>query len=361
VDDGVADAVRCDAVSAGVTGASKAARLCLTAAGLAGALGALALWLHSRAPDRDDWRPLPGAAGVTSDLTSAAHQPPAGCAVPTGAMVNLPDGSILMPVAPSNAVFGSLPGVGDAGERPQFDAVLSPYYIGMHPVTNRQYRAFAAATGYPSPDAWLRRVQPYGRRPSPPGGVTEWRAGRYPAGADDLPVTYVAWDDAVAYCAWAGARLPTELEWERGARGTDGRVYPWGDSWVDGAARSHVDVHRPAWAASLFRWLWVDPVRGPSSIWDHAGYASPCGLIDMAGNVTNWCADWYGETAYTRYSEGDLRPPSRGTFRVVRGGSWLDGDSLVVRSSARGYALPSARDGITGFRIARDMPGGPTR
>ena len=117
----------------------------------------------------------------------------------------------------------------------------------------------------------------------------------------------VSWDDAKAFCDWAGLSLPTEVQWEKAARGTDGsRKYPWGND----APTPHLCRFSGSPGATT----------DPAGV--HPGGASPYGALDMAGNVGEWCADWYDRSAYERYARGDTSPPSSGQDHVFRGGSW---------------------------------------
>ena len=252
---------------------------------------------------------------LTADLTKAMHVPPAEIREDLealGAVVNEKDGSILVPIPEGEAVFGSPEGEGYDDERPQFRASLPEYYMGAYEVTNAQWKRFADETGYGVP----------------------WPNGRIPLDCEDYPVADLNWGDAAAYCEWAGLRLPSELEWEKAARGTDGRDYPWGYVWDPTLCRNGVD-------------------DGSAPVGSYPDGRSPYGLFDMAGNVWEWCEDWYDAGAYGYYARGDLSAPPRGEYRVLRGGSWEESVGAYFRCACRDYNLNGFDDG--GFRVARDL------
>jgi formylglycine-generating enzyme required for sulfatase activity len=180
-------------------------------------------------------------------------------------------------------------------------------------VTVAQYRRFCEATGRSMPDA--------------PGWG--WH--------DDHPIVNVSWDDARAYAKWAGVSLPTEAQWEKAARGTDGREYPWGNDWDASKCVNSVGSNSPG---------------GTKAVGSCPAGASPYGGLDMAGNVWEWCADWYGSGYYASSPGRNPAGPASGETRVLRGGSWLYGNATLFRSANRNYLIPSLRLNYLGFRCA---------
>jgi len=204
----------------------------------------------------------------------------------------------------------------DPDEAPQHQVDLPAFEIDLFEVTNAQFAAFVEVTGY--------------QTDAEKGGEAGWH-GFYAEGKDNHPVVKVSWNDAVAYCQWLGKRLPTEAEWEKAARGTDGRVYPWGNEWDASRLNSYQSGY-----------------RGTTPVGSFAGGVSPYGVFDMAGNVWEWTADWY-----LPYPGSSYQDPYFGEKnRVTRGGGWFE-EPPQVRTSNRNCTTPTAANDDLGFRCAR--------
>ncbi|MBM3235344.1 formylglycine-generating enzyme family protein [Candidatus Poribacteria bacterium] len=198
-----------------------------------------------------------------------------------------------------------------ADEQPQHSVIVDGFYIDKYLVTNAQFEQFVKATGYKAEGDW-------------------WKC--YTQGKEYHPVVTVSWNDANAYCNWAGKRLPTEAEWEKAARGTDGRIWPWGNAWDKSKCNSRDG--------------------GPGTTTPVGSYpagASPYGVMDTAGNVWEWCADWYDEKYYTSAPNRNPQGPSVGTYRVLRGGSWYSNPN-DARAAYRVGLIPDGRGISSGFR-----------
>ncbi len=223
--------------------------------------------------------------------------------------------------------MGNVSGEGRDDEKPVHTVTVSGFYLGKTEVTVAQYRIFCNATNRKIP-----------RKP-------EW------GWQDDHPVVHVSWDDAVAFCTWAGCRLPSEAEWEYAARNRGERIrYSWGNAFPLGkkggnVADESVRQAHPDWI--LFNgyddgYVHTAPVGSFES--------NALGLYDMTGNVFEWCADWYG--VYGETPQTDPRGPGSGTFRVLRGFSWVN-DPLFCSTSSRFKNKPKISFDCYGFRAAR--------
>ena len=212
-------------------------------------------------------------------------------------------------------------------EHPQHKVYLHAYYIDRSEVTNVQYQKFITATGYHPPQNWPNAT--------------------YPKGNDELPVVYVNWYDADAYCRWLGKRLPLEAEWEKAARGSDGRKYPWGNTFnplFANIAREAVMFAQPT------------PVRQFES------GKSPYGVYDMIGNVWEWTDSWYEP-----YSGNKAQNENFGQkLKVTRGLSFMSVghfssedyskvSSIVARTSFRSYDFLTSRLADVGFRCVKSL------
>lgn len=237
-------------------------------------------------------------------------------------------------------------------EMPQHMVYLDAFWIDRTEVTNRQFEAFVQATGYRTGPEEQGSGWVFTRSEVQEVLGANWRHPEGPASdiasRMDHPVVQVTYDDAWAYCRWAGARLPTEAEWEKAARGTDRRVYPWGDQ-ADGSRYNICDRNCPADWQDLET---DDGYSGTAPVASFPSGASPYGALDMAGNVLEWVADWYAEDYYARSPASNPLGPEGGEYRGLRGGSWF-GYGLNARVAFRGRINPNAALGNIGFRCAR--------
>lgn len=224
-------------------------------------------------------------------------------------MVLVAEGEFAMGTAASETPSANQPRV-LADARPRRNVKLPAFWIDKTEVTNAQYKAFCDATKYPPPP--------------------HWEDGKVPEEQQEFPVARVSWFEARAFARWAGKRLPTESEWEKAARGTDGREFPWGNDF---------DRSRLIYEA-----------RGPEKVGSRPGGASPCGALDMAGNVWEWTDSWY-----QAYPDAPFQFPEYGQkFRVARGSSWAASFEQSARTFYRSLARATTRSEFIGFRCVRD-------
>ncbi len=221
-------------------------------------------------------------------------------------------------------------------ETPQHLVRLDDYYIDMYEVTNARYAECVAADvcAAPSPTSSFTRDEYY--------GLPEFA---------DYPVIHVSWADGRLYCDWRGARLPTEAEWEKAARGPDGLIYPWGNEF-DGTKVNFCDSNCPIdWANEDYN----DYFGDTSPVGYYESGKSPYGVYDMAGNVWEWISDWYQEDYYSISPSFNPLGPETGQFRALRGGSWSNVSSAMPSSMRSWDVVPSlAQFGYYGFRCARN-------
>lgn len=255
----------------------------------------------------------PRAADDSSlGLTLPMYSPASRLGETPNPMVRIPAGPFLM---------GSDSRLDDEG--PQHTVTLPAYRIDRYEVTNLQYRHFIDDTGRRSP--------------------THFRNRTFPDGKADHPVTFVSWYDARDYCQWAGKRLPTEQEWEKAARGSDGRIFPWGDEFDIRAGNTPV------------RWARLKEEGDTTPVGAFPLGRSPYGVEDMSGNVWEWTASWYlPHPGNTHQSENFGK-----IYKVLKGGSWWDCSYYKCGISAptfnRSFFNPRVKNSSFGFRCAADV------
>jgi ATP-dependent DNA helicase RecG len=226
-------------------------------------------------------------------------------------------------------------------ERPIHRVYLDEFMIGKYPVTNEEFKAFIADKGYKNEALWTPEVWQWLKKEN----ITEpryWHDRRW--NGPNFPVVGVSWYEAAAYAKWLSQKtgdqyvLPTEAQWEKAARGNKGLVYPWGNKFDKNLCNSG--------ESGLGR---TSPVGTfPAGV-------SPYGCMDMAGNVWEWCADWYKEEYYKKSPAKNPKGPSDSSTRVVRGGGWAS-DDWVCRTACRDWAFhPAYRDFVVGFRLLRAL------
>jgi len=250
-------------------------------------------------------QPTMAEAAMTETESAATVVPsPTASAPDSTEMTTIPAGAFSM---------GYNQGLDD--EKPPHEVDLPEYQIDLFEVTNAQFAAFVEAAGHQT-DA------------EKAGSGKIWR-DEWGAGEDNHPVVRVSWNDAMAYCAWVGKRLPTEAEWEKAARGTEGLAYPWGNTYEPARANGR-----------------DSGLRSTVAVGSYGDGVSPYGVFDMAGNVREWTV----EAGYLPYPGNNIPSPYYGDgLRVLRGGGWFD-DAADLRTTRRNPTSPTAANWDIGFR-----------
>jgi iron(II)-dependent oxidoreductase len=222
-------------------------------------------------------------------------------------------------------------------EFPQRTVYLDAYEIDKYEVTAVQYLKYVLANNLPPLVDWKW------------GGVFQETMAAH-------PVMHISWFEADAYCKWAGKRLPTSAEWEKAARGTDGRIYPWGN---EPAGLSRANFGRTGLSGPVRdrpeRLLLYPPIV---SVDKYENAVSPYGVFNMAGNVAEWTADWYDPGYYKYAPNENPKGPAHGSHKAFRGGGWVD-STPSVRPAQRNGADPKTRMNWLGFRCVGDPVGSP--
>lgn len=250
----------------------------------------------------------------------------AGCSVavkeakspsPPEGMVYIPEGWFLMGSTEKDGRIGMAVGV---DELPQHKVYVKGFYMDRYEVTVEEFKRFLKTTGRSAPRIWTEE---------------EWRR-MYPAPEDDHPMNGVSWYDADAYCQWAGKRLPTEEEWEKAARGADGRQWPWGNE-LNSLKKLRANTQEAGIG-------WTTPVGS------YPEGGSPYGVYDMAGNVMEWTSSWYQP-----YPGSTLQREAFGEkYKILKGGAWENSSVPLTRSAYRHAVAPKWDHPGHGFRCAMD-------
>ena len=239
------------------------------------------------------------------------------------------DGAPLKRIPAGEFLMGTSISKRDGGrdEYPERRIFLDAFYMDSLEITNGRYLEFVKAAGHRIPEHPRDKT------------LTLWQGATVPAAFKDHPVINVDWSDAAAYCEWAGRRLPTEAEWERAARGTTGRRFPWGDAEPTRTLANYLNQWRNG--------------GGLEPVGSHPQGASPEGVQDLQGNVWEWVADWYDPHYYEKGPLRNPKGPNEGTRKVMRGSGW-ESEAPVLRSAHRLSSDPKNRNHSLGFRCAMD-------
>lgn len=238
---------------------------------------------------------------------------------------------------------------GGADERPVHDVSVGAFWIDRTEVTNEQFDRFVRATGLQTTAERDGRGSVYVENSWEPLAGADWRHPQGPGSeaAPDHPVVLVTWEEATAFCAWAGGRLPTEAEWEYAARGPESLPFPWGPE-REAERFNSCDANCPyPWRDATVD----DGYRHTAPVGAYPDGASWVGAVDMVGNVWEWASDWYDEEAYTAAPRTDPTGPASGALRVIRGAAWVHEPGIHYAAN-RGRGFPETAYNGFGFRCA---------
>ncbi len=242
-----------------------------------------------------------------------------------GQMVLIPEGEFIMGASEEDGLIGVEVGVDSL---PKHKVYLKAFYIDKYEVTNAEYKRFIAETETRTPPLWGPEY-----------------ADEYPSIRDNDPVSDITWFEADAYCRWTGKRLPTEEEWEKAARGTDGRRFSWGNDWKEDIVNSweyYINHQKPGETKFTSTVAEVGSFKGD---------VSPYGIYDMGGNVMEWTSSWYKP-----YPGSELKRDIFGEkAKVLRGGSWMAPAVPFSFIFNRHFSMPEEDDPHFGVRCAKDV------
>ena len=272
-------------------------------------------------PEPVPLKPKSGPAKPTEKTRRSAHRSPVSKArtlpAPPATLTGQ-DGAPMVLVPAGEFTMGS--DEGDDDEQPVHRVYLDSFYLDTFEVTNGRFAKFVAAI-----------------QSEPPWGFADQAT---PVVYAEQPVRWVNWLEATGYCLWAGKRLPTEAEWEKAARGPEGRLYPWGNE-------------PPTAAHAVFGLKEGEETVAP--VGDHPLGRSPAGIHDLAGNLYEWVSDWYDDAFYATPPTHNPRGPVEGTTKGQRGGSYIN-SPYRLRAAFRTKADPTEHDPHVGFRCAQAVP-----
>ena len=285
--------------------------------------------------------------------------PPTATSIPPTAILNIgstqiseKDGMTLLYVPAGEFTMGSEDG--DDDEKPVHTVSLDAFWIDQTEVTNAMFQEFVRATSYQTnaEKSGKSDVFNLSSKQWEETSGADWQHPQGPdsdlSGLSEHPVVHVSWNDASAYCEWAGRRLPTEAEWEKAARGTDGRTYPWGKLPPAGNLVNFADVNLNVDYADKNV---DDGYQFTAPVGSYPADVSSYGAYDMAGNAWEWVQDWYGESYYQNSSSVNPQGPASGEYRALRGGSWQN-YGYDLRAANRNGAGPGLTNVNIGFRCA---------